>query len=194
MVIDYLDTSAILATGEVVENSYVSHFVIKELEDIKNSSNKNDTIKAKARKATRALMARKDIQTYNIDLQKIEKTRKKHKWLPDNNDGLIIAEAILLREQFHKEICFWTADYNMKLFAEAENFYIHLVVQEDTFDKEPWCGWGKYFPNMEEMTSLYSNPQINTLGAKTNEYCTIFENSDLKDILRWDGNNYSKLN
>ena len=194
MVIDYLDTSAILATGEVVEDSYVSHFVIKELEDIKNSSNKNDTIKAKARKATRALMERKDIQTYNIDLQKIEKTRKKHKWLPDNNDGLIIAEAILLREQFHKEICFWTADYNMKLFAEAENFYLHLVDQESETHKELWTGWGKYYPDENKMSTIYSNRCLNVLDAKINEYCAIHEGSELKDILRWDGNSYKNLN
>jgi PhoH-like ATPase len=44
------------------------------------------------------------------------------------------------------------------------------------------------------MASLYSNPQVNTLGAKTNEYCTVFGGSDLKDILRWDGSSYNKLN
>ena len=195
MVIDYFDTSAILANGKLLDKeSYVSHFVISELEEIKNSSTKDEQLKARARQATRALIANPQNRTYNLDLQKIERIRKNRKWLPDNTDGRIIAEAILLQQKTGAQICFWTADYNMKLFAEAENFYIHLVTQEDIFDKESWCGWGKYFPNMEEMTSLYSNPQINTLGAKTNEYCTIFENSDLKDILRWDGNNYSKLN
>jgi PhoH-like ATPase len=109
-------------------------------------------------------------------------------------DGRIIAEAILLQKMTGASICFWTADYNMKLFAEAEDFYINFVSQECILNKEPWCGWGKYYPNTDEMASLYSNPQVNTLGAKTNEYCTIFEGSDLKDILRWDGNSYNKLN
>ena len=194
MVIDYFDTSAIIAKGGIVDDCYVSHFVISELEEIKNSSTKDESVKAKARQATRALITSQTCKTCNFDLQKIERIRKKHKWLPDNMDGRIIAEAILLREQTKANICFWTADYNMKLFAQAEDFYINFVAQDCIFNKDPWCGWGKYFPGIDEMASLYSNPQINTLGAKTNEYCTIFEGSDLKDILHWDGNSYNKLN
>lgn len=194
MVIDYFDTSAIIAKGGIVDNCYVSHFVISELEEIKNSSTKDESVKAKARQATRALITSQTCKTCNFDLQKIERIRKKHKWLPDNMDGRIIAEAILLREQTNANICFWTADYNMKLFAQAEDFYINFVTQDCIFNKEPWCGWGKYYPNEEDMAKLYSNPQINILGAMTNEYCTIFEGSELKDIQRWDGNSYNKLN
>lgn len=195
MVIDYFDTSAILANGKLLDKeSYVSHFVVSELEEIKNSSVKDEQVKARARQATRALIANPQCRTYNLDLQKIERVRKSRKWLPDNMDGRIIAEAILLKRETGANICFWTADYNMKLFAEAEDFYINFVTQDCILNKEPWCGWGKYYPSTDEMASLYSNPQINTLGAKTNEYCTIFEGSDLKDILRWDGSNYTKLN
>ena len=195
MVIDYFDTSAILANGKLLDKeSYVSHFVVSELEEIKNSSVKDEQVKARARQATRALIANPQCRTYNLDLQKIERVRKSRKWLPDNMDGRIIAEAILLQKETGANICFWTADYNMKLFAEAEDFYINFVTQDCILNKEPWCGWGKYYPSVDEMASLYSNPQINTLGAKTNEYCTVFEGSDLKDILRWDGNNYTKLN
>ena len=195
MVIDYFDTSAILANGKLLDKeSYISHFVVSELEEIKNSSVKDEQVKARARQATRALIANPQCRTYNLDLQKIERVRKSRKWLPDNMDGRIIAEAILLQRETGASICFWTADYNMKLFAEAEDFYINFVTQDCILNKEPWCGWGKYYPNTDEMASLYSNPQINTLGAKTNEYCTVFEGSDLKDILRWDGSNYTKLN
>jgi len=194
MVIDYFDTSAIIAKGGIVDDCYVSHFVISELEEIKNSSTKDESVKAKARQATRALITSQTCKTCNFDLQKIERVRKKHKWLPDNMDGRIIAEAILLREQTNANICFWTADYNMKLFAQAEDFYINFVTQDCIFNKEPWCGWGKYYPDEEDMAKLYSNPQINILGAMTNEYCTIFEGSELKDIQRWDGNSYNKLN
>ena len=194
MIIDYFDTSAIIAKGGIIDDCYVSHFVISELEEIKNSSTKDESIKAKARQATRALITSQTCKTCNFDLQKIERVRKKHKWLPDNMDGRIIAEAILLREQTKANICFWTADYNMKLFAQAEDFYINFVTQDCIFNKEPWCGWGKYYPNEEDMAKLYSNPQINILEAMTNEYCTIFEGSELKDIQRWDGNSYNKLN
>ena len=145
MVIDYFDTSAILANGKLLDKeSYVSHFVVSELEEIKNSSSKDEQIKANARAATRALITNPQCRTYNLDLQKIERIRKSRKWLPDNMDGRIIAEAILLQKMTGASICFWTADYNMKLFAEAEDFYINFVSQECILNKEPWCGWGKY--------------------------------------------------
>lgn len=188
--IDYFDTSALLAQGTVQECCYVSHFVINELEEIKNSSNKDESIKAKARQVSRALTAS---QTYNFDLQKIERIRKKRKWLPDNTDGRIIAEAILLRKQAKANICFWTADYNMKLFAQAEGFCVNFVAQDCILNKEPWCGWGKYYPTEEEMNSIYSNPQVNILGAKVNEYCEIYSGTELCDILKWDGSKYKNL-
>ena len=93
MVLDYFDTSAILAKGSIPEHAYVSHFVISELEEIKNSSTKDEHIKARARQATRVLASTPYCRTHNSDLNKIEKIGKKHKWLPDNMDGRIIAEA-----------------------------------------------------------------------------------------------------
>ena len=194
MIIDYFDTSAILANGKLLDKeSYVSHFVVSELEEIKNSSVKDEQIKARARQATRALIANPQCRTYNLDLQKIERVRKSRKWLPDNMDGRIIAEAILLQKETGANICFWTADYNMKLFAEAEDFYINFVSQDCISNQEPWVGWGKYYPTEEEIAALYSNPQINTLGAKTNEYCEIYCNSELSDILKWTGSEYKHL-
>ena len=194
MVIDYFDTSAILANGKLLDKeSYVSHFVVSELEEIKKSSVKDEQVKARARQATRALIANPQCRTYNLDLQKIERVRKSRKWLPDNMDGRIVAEAILLQKMTGANICFWTADYNMKLFAEAEDFYINFVSQECILNNDIWAGWGKYYPTEEEMSSIYGNPQINILNAKINEYCEIYSGSELCDILKWDGTEYRHL-
>lgn len=56
-----------------------------------------------------------------------------------------------------------------------------------------YCGWGKYYPTEEEMIALYSNPKMNILNCKINEYAEIYEGTSLKDILRWDGNSYKPL-
>lgn len=194
MVLDYFDTSAILAKGSIPEHAYVSHFVISELEEIKNSSTKDEHIKARARQATRVLASTPYCRTHNSDLNKIEKIRKKHKWLPDNMDGRIIAEAILLKQQTHADIVFWTADRNMKLFAEAENFHVNFIDQKMPTDENLWCGWGKYYPDAEQMSSIYTNKNINILGAQINEYCSIYEGTELKDIQKWTGSAYENLN
>jgi PhoH-like ATPase len=109
-------------------------------------------------------------------------------------DGRIIAEAILLRDTTNEEICFWTADYNMKLFAEAEKFHVNFIDQKHPTDEELWCGWGKYYPSSEQMSNIYLNRNVNILGATVNEYCSIYEGTELKDIQRWDGNTYLNLN
>lgn len=191
MVIDYFDTSALLALETLPEEGYVSHFVISELEEIKTSFNKDEEIKMKARRVSRALIP--NYKTQDIDLRKIEKIMKKRPWLPNNMDGRIIAEAIYLQEKEKANICFWTADYNMYLFAQTEKFYINLVTTEKIGGKEPWMGWGKYYPNEKEMALLYSDPKMNVLGCKTNEFAIICEGSETKDVLFWNGKTYSKM-
>ena len=195
MVIDYYDTSALLAKPELIKSNYdnyISHFVIKELEDIKQSSNKSEDIKASARSIARLLLGKASVRTNNIDYRKLSKIKKHNPWLPQNTDGDIIAEAMLLRDEGN-QVCFWTADYNMYLFARDVVNYINFVEVEAKKEIEPWSGWGKYYPNEKDMNILYSEPTINVLDAKINEYCEIFEGSELKDVLRWDGEKYCKL-
>lgn len=195
MVIDYYDTSALLAKPELIKSNYdnyISHFVIKELEDIKQSSNKSEDIKASARNIARLLLGKASVRTNNIDYRKLSKIKKHNPWLPQNTDGDIIAEAMLLRDEGN-QVCFWTADYNMYLFARDVVNYINFIEAEAKKEIEPWSGWGKYYPNEKDMNILYSKPTINILDAKINEYCEIFEGSELKDVLRWDGEKYCKL-
>jgi len=43
--------------------------------------------------------------------------------------------------------------------------------------KEDWAGWGKYYPSESEMALLYTDPKINSLKCKINEFAEIYENS-----------------
>lgn len=193
MIIDYYDTSAILTNPSLINSTaginYISHFVITELENIKNSSNKDEKIKLNARKAVRSMYENIHTRTDNIDYKKLEKIKKRNTWLPDNTDGNIIAEALLLKEN-GEQICFWTADYNMYLFCRDNFTYINFVDEKKT---ELWNGWNKYYPNEKDMSLIYSEPNNNVLNAKINEYCEIYEGNELKDVLRWDGEKYCNL-
>ena len=193
MIIDYYDTSAILTNPSLINSTaginYISHFVITELENIKNSSNKDEKVKLNARKAVRLMYENIHTRTDNIDYKKLEKIKKRNTWLPDNTDGNIIAEALLLKEN-GEQICFWTADYNMYLFCRDNFTYINFVDEKKT---ELWNGWNKYYPNEKDMSLIYSEPNNNILGAKINEYCEIYEGNELKDVLRWDGEKYCNL-
>lgn len=59
--------------------------------------------------------------------------------------------------------------------------------------KEEWCGWAKYYPTEQEMNMLYTDPKMNILKAMTNEFCKIYDGSELKDVLFWTGEEYRHL-
>ena len=43
------------------------------------------------------------------------------------------------------------------------------------------------------MSILYTDPKMNILKAKTNEFCKIYEGTELKDVLFWTGEEYRPL-
>ena len=187
------DTSALLAQDiTAVENIYIPHLVFRELEDIKNSNIKNEEVKARARELVRNFIANKyPIMTNSITKKAIEKTIKKYD-LPDNNDGHILAEAICLDLEGNI-VKFHTADSLLYLFAKRTGQMLVEYVSPEEVKKEPWSGWRDFYPTEQQMTELYSHPELNTLNAITNEYCKIHENGELKDVLRWDGQRYLPL-
>ena len=48
-------------------------------------------------------------------------------------------------------------------------------------------------PNDTEMNILYTDPQMNVLKCKTNEFAKIYRGSELKDVLFWNGTSYRPL-
>jgi hypothetical protein len=59
--------------------------------------------------------------------------------------------------------------------------------------EENWSGWGKYYPNERDMALLYADPKINILKCRTNEFAMIYEGTELKDVLFWNGHEFTKL-
>ncbi len=197
---DYFDTSAILNNPSLLESNLpmiVSRTVIAELEEIKNSSTRDNDIKAAARRAARALFAHQNIiQTPFYSQKEVEKVWRKFQWLPHNNDGIILAEAAIWnRKNPQFTLVFWTADYNQYLAAKQLGFTVKWCGKDKDEAKEPWKGWSDFYLTDEKMAALYSNPSFNVLDAKANEYCKIYEtgSNELKDVLRWDGEKFCKL-
>lgn len=195
MVIDFYDTSALLAIENIetffsIGHNYISHFCLSELEVIKTSANKNEEIKARARKVARFMLANPTaFFCDSYDEKKIEKVRKKH-YFPDNMDGRILAEATLIAKK--NLVVFWTADVNMSIFAREAGLEVHTFFAEEK-QEEPWAGWSKYYPSEQEFAMLYTDPKMNILGAKVNEYCVLYQDTEVRDVLRWDGEEYRKL-
>lgn len=198
MKINFYDTSAILSNGLNLEGkNYVSALVLSELENIKTSAGKDEKLKYKARKAVRELMDAEKFFTDFFSRKQIDKLLKYYSFLSDINDHRLLCEAHLVAEKYpNDQVYFITSDMALYLFADEIDLITAVYFPEEkhqTDNLDNWIGWSKYYPDDRVMSNLYTNKNINHLNAKTNEYCVIHEGSNLKDILRWDGEEYQNL-
>lgn len=198
MKINFYDTSAILSNGLNLEGkNYISALVLAELENIKTSSSKDDKLKYNARRAVRELMDTTKFFTEFFSRSKIEKVFKEYDFLSDINDHYLLCEAVLLKRKYKdSDVFFITSDMALYLFSCKFEELIPFYLPEEkhlTDNLDNWIGWNKYYPSKDCLNALYLNKNINHLNAKINEYCVIHEGQDLKDILRWNGEEYQPL-
>jgi len=191
MSLHFLDTSAILNGAlNLFENIYISPLVLQELEHIK-SSGTNAHTQYLARQAVRDIITSCDYRYSAVSQKQIDKLLKKYDFLSNINDHRMLCEALILNN--NNQVVFVTSDGAQMLFAQElglQTIYFGDLEEENT----DYCGWSRHYPNEEQMAALYSTPNFNTLGVKTNEFCEIFEGDQLKDILFWNGERYRQLN
>jgi len=124
---------------------------------------------------------------------KIDKMLKKYNFLSDINDHRILCAAELYAEENGEDVIFMTCDAAQYTFALQMPRLMAVYTANEKPKEDEWCGWAKYYPDDNELSMLYSDPKINILKAKNNEFCEIYKNSELKDILFWTGNEYRPL-
>lgn len=194
----WADTSALLHQPllETKNNIGISAITVAELEHIKDNKNEDEKIKFKAREAVRSLLTNNNFEVILSDNNKIDKMLKKYKFLSDIPDHRILCAAEIYAIESNTNLIFLTNDALQYLFAlqmpHLMATYPMGAEQNIKYDEE-WSGWGKYYPNEQEMALLYTDPKINTLKCKVNEYAEIFENSTLKDVLTWTGTEFRPL-
>ena len=190
----WADTSAILHWKGLddCDKIGISPITVSELEHIKTSKEDNK-IKFTAREAIRAILNTNHFETILVDNHKIDKMLKKYEFLSDINDHRILCAAELTAIQQGQEIIFLTCDATQYLFALQMPHLLAAYSGNDSLDEEEWAGWEKYTPSEEQLNMLYTSPNINILGCKTNEFARIYEGNELKDILFWTGNEYRPL-
>lgn len=198
MIKHFADTSALLHQAGLIEPDVdiaISPLTVAELEYIKEHE-EDKGIRYLAREAVRSIMTNRRLHVIMPDNRIIDKLLKKYRFLSNINDHRILLAAEAFAIQQDKDIIFLTSDALQYLFAQQLPHLdaVYPMGEELAFKKEEeWAGWGKYYPSEKEMAMLYADPKINSLGCKTNEFAEIFEGSDLKDVLFWDGHQYNPL-
>jgi len=197
-VINFLDTSAILNGAiNIYDNIYISPIVLAELENIKTSIHKDDSLKYKARQAVRDILVNKEILVKPISTKLIDKTFKEYPFLNNINDHRILCEALVLDKKV-EPVNFITSDcalYEISKFVNLTTVTFLTDSYQEKNQEAFYCGYGKYYPTDDELVKLYAEGlNQNILNAKVNEYCEIFNHEGaLSDILRWDGKSYQHL-
>ena len=193
----WADTSALLHQSLIdpAIKIAISTLTLQELEHIKGNEKEDNQIKFKAREAIRSIMASNKFEVIMSDNRKIDRMLKKYPFLNNINDHRIILAAELYAIEQGENIIFITNDALQYLFALKMPHLqaVYPIGKEIQVEDQQWSGWGKYFPNENQMALLYSDPKINILKCKTNEFAEVYEGSQLKDILFWNGHEYRKL-
>lgn len=195
MVVNFYDTSALMILDELYAGlTLVSPIVLSELEHIKSSRDKDEKQKFQARRATK-LLRKNGFQCANISKKEIKKIRKKYSFLSNNNDHSILVEAAAEKNRFFKgdTFNFFTADLLLSYFGnQIPELEIKFLEEKQT--NTEYFGWKEYELTENEFSAIYSNPEKNILNSFTNEYCILKERNEVKDIVRWNGEKYCKLN
>ena len=192
----FADTSAIL-NGCINDYSkiWTSPLVVSELENIKTSTSKDEHTKYLARKTVRDILFNEKYEVFHPSERKINSFIKHRPTLNDINDHKILAAAALLKQSTNEELTFITSDGALYLIACNLGFNINVKFYEPKKEKEEeYTGWRKITPTENQLVQLYSHLDNNIFDAKINEYIEIYENEELKDILRWTGEKYTTLN
>lgn len=172
----FYDTCALLNELEQAfqEPFYIADTTLYELEEIKVSKNKDDDVKAKARRLCRLL---------NENFDKYTVIRVHHFDLP--NDQKIIKGA-----EIAGQCIFKTADLACRLLAVAAG----LQVEYETIEEDNYLGYKKIiFETEDDTVDFYNNMLENKYDLLENEYLFIYVKDQLIDKYRWTNKGYEKI-
>ena len=159
MSIAFLDTSAVLC-GELEKHKYcyISPITLSELEHIK-TSDKPDHTKYLAREAVRTIINNPAIVYATYNQKTVDRLLKKYNFLSNINDHRILCEAVLVAKNHPDEdVIFYTNDAaQYVLGACIRDIKMYYLQQSEQKHDTSFCGWGKYYPNNEEMNHAILN-------------------------------------
>ena len=193
MIKHWADTSAVLHWNAAEAQMAISPLTLSELEHIKTNDRASQELKYNAREAIRKIVSGACYSVITSNNHKIDRMLKKYNFLSDINDHRILCAAELYAEENGEDVIFMTCDAAQYTFALQMPHLMAVYTANEKPKEDEWCGWAKYYPDDNEMNILYTDPQMNVLKCKTNEFAKIYSGSELKDVLFWDGTSYRPL-
>lgn len=190
------DTSSLLLSLETLfqnteDKIIITSITLKELEQIKTSTNRDLSVKYAARHLLHLLDENNDKYYCQVYKSNMKDIIDYYQW-EDNNDSKILAAALYYSKHnmlLGEKCIFYTNDLAFKKIAESV-FEVQMVKTES---EDEYKGYINLYLSEEEMAEFYSKQQ-NNYNLYVNEYVNIF-NKDMErvDTLCWTGKSFRQL-
>lgn len=191
---NFYDTSALLNGALPRDIDYISIQVLQELDKIKVSNTKEEDIKERARTLVRWFKEH-PLKVVKTNEKEARKVYRKYPWLLQNADTKILIDAIVLGGMISKEVRFLTSDISFFLMArECDEVEVKFFCGDGTVPAASiYTGIRNYSLDVEQIKKIYDAPEVNSLAAKTNEYCILIVDNRIEDTIRWNGKSYEPV-
>jgi hypothetical protein len=110
--------------------------------------------------------------------------------LQDNNDSILICEAVITARKIKERVEFITSDSSQYFLACKFIDVINPIYYKDTAHREGlWKGYKEidFGSDEQALANYYEHPETNTIGLEINEYAALKLNDEIVDLVKWDG-------
>lgn len=192
----FLDTNALLnLQKEAFKESFVvSQKTLEEIENIKESSKKDNEVKYKARQVAHLLdehFGEYEVVANNNDVKNIISEFS----LEETPDNIILASAFLYNKNF-SPIVVCTDDINCRFISKNIFKLTTKGVNEINLVKniDEYTGYQEVTLSDEEMSYFYLHTNENIYDSLLNEYLIIHKSDgEIVDYRKWNGKEYHAL-
>lgn len=201
----FYDTCALLNMGESAfdEDFFISVYTLSELESIKTSRTKDESVRYRARRMTKLLDEYRESGIYSVEYERDE-VRVGPVWpvdpaitvsgpiAPDTTDSKICAAAKHVADTFNgtTTITFCTDDICCKLIAH-DIFHLDVCSTSDILPTDTYTGYKEVVPTEQEHAELYNDPTSDIFCLLTNQYLVLRDtDGNVTDMFRWDGDKH----
>ena len=191
----FYDTCSLLRLNEKdIQNKkiHLSSASLEELNNIKESSIKDESIKAKARYLNKII--RKYPEIFHILPYTYQARDAIKDIMPETYDSMIVSTAYFFQKSNEdKKVIFITDDNNCALFARLVGLEIEYYQEEE----EKYTGYKEIILNENDLAIFYSDfyrQNINKYNLLTNQYLLIKDEKEtIIDQYLWDDNKYQDV-
>lgn len=183
----FYDTCSLLAREDLDENIVISSITLQELEEIKNSRNKDVDVKSAARQVLRTLTDRKGEYEICIFKESMLEPILDKGFTYVNNDLRILATAVWFDTIHPDEVVFVTNDLALQQIANC--FFGEDSIESVEPVEEEYTGYAEVTVHDDEtLAHIYEHLNENNFDLLVNQYLLLKDQEgNAIDILKWNG-------